>query len=317
MIFMKPVLHINAGVGWSGTKPLCFTFERIGYTQWKPETEYQMLYYMWERKYKPEHAKYYWETHHSLRTDHLTKATGRKYKLDFIKEDTTLDFYIQYMKSRLEDGYRGVSDFSNSNGDLPGKFLKEIAPTLEEHFDVRITMIFRNPIRRSYSQISNWYKNFTDQENADDAWKANDENVIKRWKKIKERYPDSISYWRQQLIERDPTFLRSYVETYKNYKSAFTKVFPLVMEEVWEDPSSLSNFIGHDIDEMDLNLYFPERGTNMPKIKGSKHQYDSDMQTLSKDDLKYGREKLDWLYKEFKTQFGYIPPSWQESYQKS
>ena len=313
---MKPVLHINAGVGWSATKPLCYTFEKEGYVQWRPVTEYNMLYYICERKYVPDHAKYYWKNHHSPRID-ISIRTNKKYKSDFIKEDTTLDFYIQYMKSRVQDGYRGISDFSNSNGDLPEYFLKEIAPSLEEHFDVRITMIFRNPIRRSYSQISNWYKNFTDQELAPESWNANDENVINQWKKIKEKYPDSISYWKHQLIKREPWYLRSYVEIYKIYKNAFTKVFPIVMEEVWEDPSELSDFIEHPITSMWENVYYPERGTKGPRIKGGYHQWGSDMQDLSEDDLKYGREKLDWLYKEFKTQFGYIPPSWQESYQKS
>ena len=31
MIFMRPILHINAGVGWSATKPLCYTLERERY----------------------------------------------------------------------------------------------------------------------------------------------------------------------------------------------------------------------------------------------------------------------------------------------
>ncbi len=298
MLFMKPVLHINAGVGWSATKPLCTTFERVGYTTWRPVTEYQMLYCIYERKYVPDHARYYWETHHSHR------------KEDFVRKYTTLHYYIKYFKNKVEKGYDGVADFSNSNGDLPEHFLKEIAPELQEHFDVRITMIFRNPVRRSYSQISNYYRHQIDQENAPPAWKANDEKRENEWKKLKEEYPDSISYWKQELIENKPHFISNYANLYRKYKNAFAKVFPMVMEEVWEDPSSLSNFIGHDIDEMDLNLYFPERGTNMPEIKGYKHQYQSDMQNLSEEDLNYGREKLDWVYKEFKDEFGYIPPSW-------
>ena len=67
----KPILHINAGVGWSATKPLCYTFDDIGYCHYHlsdngkgTTTEPNMLYYLYEIKYKPVQAKYYWETDH-------------------------------------------------------------------------------------------------------------------------------------------------------------------------------------------------------------------------------------------------------------
>ena len=129
MVFMKPILHINAGVGWSATKPLCYTLEKSGYAHRGSTTECNMLYYIYERKYKPEHAQYYWENDHKHRG------------MDFVKEDTTLNDYIKYIKSKVKDGYRGVSDFSNSNGDLPASFLKEISPILQKYFDVTVTTI--------------------------------------------------------------------------------------------------------------------------------------------------------------------------------
>ena len=299
MIFMRPILHINAGVGWSATKPLCYTLERKKYAHKGSATEYNMLYYIYERKYIPEHAEYFWKTNHSLRTDK-----------DFIKEDTTLDFYIEYIKSKVKDGYRGVSDFSNSNLSLPKHFLEEIAPILEEHFDVTVTTIWRNPVRRSYSQISNWYKHLTNQENAPDPWKLNDDDEVNKWKKIKKEYPDSISFWKNELLKRDPVLLPSYVKIYKNWKNAFSKVYYIIMEEVWEDPTNLSKFLGHPIKKMHANVYYPERGTNRPEIKGLQDQWGSDLQDLSKDDLEYGRKKLNWLYEEFEKEFGYIPHSW-------
>ena len=64
------------------------------------------------------------------------------------------------------------------------------------------------------------------------------------------------------------------------------------MEEVWEDPSGLSDFLGMKIDRMHDNVYFPERGTSRPEIEGLRDQWSSDMQDLSDDDLQYGRNKL-------------------------
>ena len=63
---------------------------------------------------------------------------------------------------------------------------------------------------------------------------------------------------------------------------------------------------------MSTNLYFPERGTKAPKTEGLKHQWGSDLQDLTDDDLQYGRNKLEWLYKNYKDEFGRIPESWEK-----
>ena len=75
------------------------------------------------------------------------------------------------------------------------------------------------------------------------------------------------------------------------------------MEEVWEDPSGLSDFIGMKIEKMHDNVYFPERGTKRPEIEGLRDQWESDMQDLSENDLQYGRNKLAWLYNKFEKEF--------------
>ena len=294
----KPILHINAGVGWSATKPLCYTLEQVGYCHKGSTTETNMLYYLYERKYKPVHARYYWHTEHKHRG------------LDFVRKNTTLPWYIQYMKSKLKDSHKGVSDFSNSNSDLPDYFLKEIAPALCEEFDVRVTMIWRHPVRRSYSQISAWYRNMTDNDNAFEGWKIRDPAKLAHWQMIKKQYPDSISFWKSKL-DHPSHLVPDYVTNYKNWKSAFKKVYPVIMEEVWEDPSGLSDFIGMKIDKMHENVYFPERGTKRPEIEGLRDQWSSDMQDLSSDDLQYGRNKLAWVYNNFKSYFKYIPSQWE------
>ena len=272
---------MNAGVGWSATKPLCDTLSDIGYAicpNREHTTECNVLYYLYEKQYKPVHANFYWHTVH------------KKRGLDFVIKNTTLEWYIDYIKSHIVDTHKGVSDFSNSNTDLPAYFLKQIAPVLEEEFDVRVTTIWRHPVRRSYSQMSAWY--------------------FKKWNDSYEKYPDSITYWRSQL-ERPSHLLPDYVEVYKSWSSAFKNVYPVIMEETWEDPSELSDFLGCKIDKMSQNLYFPEQGTNMPHIEGLEHQWQSDMQDLTEEDLQYGRNRLEWVYNNFKNKFKRIPESWE------
>ena len=306
---MKPILHINTGVGWSATKPLSTTFQKTGYCHSGESTENNMLYYLWERIYKPVHANYYWHTIHK----HRCNKEGQV--LEFVRKNTTLDWYIEYMKSRVKEEYKGVSDFSNANNDLPAKFIQQIAPILQEEFDVRVTMIWRHPVRRSYSQISNYYRNYTDNDNADRDWKdrdwkIRDQKKANEWQKIKNEYPDSISYWKSQLDKTKNAFIPDYASVFEKW-SVFDKIYPVIMEEVWEDPTELSNFIGHKIDKMYPNVYFPERGTKGPKLENQKHQWNSDMQDLSSDDLQEGRQKLDWVYKNFNKKFGYIPYQWE------
>ena len=278
---MKPILHINAGVGWSATKPLCYTLDDVGYAVCPNRgktTECNLLYYLYERQYKPVHANFYWHTLHKHRG------------LDFVRKNTTLDWYIEYIKSHIVKTHKGVSDFSNSNTDLPLYFLKQIAPVLEKEFDVRVTTIWRNPVRRSYSQMSAWYK--------------------EKWNDSYEKYPDSITYWKSQL-DSPSHLLPDYVKVYNTWSSAFKKVYPVIMEEVWENPSDLSKFIGHKIEKMHANVYYPERGTQRPEIQGLKDQWSSDLQDLTEEDLQYGRNKLDWIYRNYKHQFKRIPESWQ------
>ena len=278
---MKPILHINAGVGWSATKPLCYTLDDVGYAVCPNRgktTECNLLYYLYERQYKPVHANFYWHTLHKHRG------------LDFVRKNTTLEWYIEYIKSHIVKSHKGVSDFSNSNTDLPLYFLKQIAPVLEKEFDVRVTTIWRNPVRRSYSQMSAWYK--------------------EKWNDSYQKYPDSISYWRSQL-DSPSYLLPDYVKVYNTWSSAFKKVYPVIMEDVWENPSGLSKFIGQKIKNMHANVYYPERGTQRPEIEGLKDQWSSDLQDLTEEDLQYGRNKLDWIYRNYKDQFKRIPESWQ------
>ena len=105
------------------------------------KTEPNLLYYL---SLDESEARWYWESQHSHRTE------------SYIKKDYTLFDYIEYVKNR-----NGLLDFSNSNQALPEHFLQRIAPILQEEFNVTVTLIWRDPVRRSYSQLSDIYKQKT------------------------------------------------------------------------------------------------------------------------------------------------------------
>ena len=193
---MKPILHLNAG-GLVRQNHFVTHFQTLDmqFVQIERKHRVSSLYYLYELQNRPEHAEYYWHNTHRHR------------KLDFVKKDTTLEWYIQYIKSHIVDTHKGVSDFSNSNLDLPAHFLKEIAPVLEEEFEVTVTTIWRNPVRRSYSQMSAFYQ--------------------QKWNDSYQKYPDSISYWRTQL-DKPSNLCPDYVEIYNNWSSAFKNVYPVL-----------------------------------------------------------------------------------------
>ena len=100
---------------------------------------------------------------------------------------------------------------------------------LLEHFDIKVMMIFRDPIRRLWSSSLCDRKNMT--------WNG------------------KVEYFAR------------YVDIYKKYVNVFGKerVMPLIMEEIWEDPTPLSDFLSYKIEKMHVNCYHPERGTRAPK----------------------------------------------------
>jgi len=80
----------------------------------------------------------------------------------FVSEPFTIQKYVDYHKAHWEnikDNYKSLADFSNSNGALSPSFLKKIIPILQNDFDVKVVMIFRDPVRREWSNRN--YRKYT------------------------------------------------------------------------------------------------------------------------------------------------------------
>ena len=112
------------------------------------------------------------------------------------------------------------------------------------------------------------------------------------------RSKEKIEYWRSKRIDHNI----DYVKIYKNYKKVFD-TYPIIMEDFWYDQSGLSNFLGRDIDKVNANVYCPHIG-----IK--KDHTPADLQELTENDLRWGKNKLKHVYESWYKEFGYIPQSW-------
>ena len=299
---MKVPLIIAAGTGWSATSPLYMTLQcsnKCAHVGLKKEDH--LLYHLysedaWEWR-KPDYDK--------LVRDSMTPVWkwewGNKTKYAFHKnldeihelyQKPTLETYIKYYTrhyERIKHEYSYVADFSNSNAQLPLKFLQKIAPELKKHFEIKVLIIFRDPVRRLYSELSAHY-----QYN----------------KNLRKKYPTSKDYWRNYLKIGYYNINCEYVKRIKYYKSVFSTL-PIISEELWggknDSLAKLSKFLQYDIKKLWPNCYYPEMGTKAPHHENLRDQYDSDLEDLTDGDLSFGRKCLAKYYDEWYDEFGTTP----------
>ena len=294
---MKKIpLLLNTGVSFAATTPLWYTLQwdnKICHTGNRKKTHWlTILQFMKAEKYginqyvdingrtwhqwAKKHETTPFEKPSSSKPAHLQKSTFTlEEEIELYSLPTSIDKYIEYFRRHYENlngEYKYVADFSNKNCTLFPEFLMDIRDNILEVFDVKVTMIFRDPIRRI------WSNNY-----------CNMEKVFHKDAKKKRQW--------------------HYDEMYKNHANAWGKenVYPIIMEDVWQDPSGLADFLGVKIDRMHENCYWPEMGMNIPKYQWLRDQYQRELAPIPYD---YLRERLDFLYVNFEKCFGYIPKEW-------
>jgi len=295
-------LIIGAGTGWSATSPLWITLQRsnkcahVGF-----QKEDHLLYHVysddaWQWR-KPRYERILKDS----TSPNWEYEWGRRRKYAFHKnvdeiletfEKPTLETYIKYYTrhyQRVKHEYSYVSDFSNSNAILSLDFLQKIAPELKKHFKIKVLIIFRDPVRRLYSELSAFY-----QDNED----------------VRKKYPTSKDYWRSYLKMGYYNINCEYVKRIKYYKSVFSTL-PIISEDLWggknDALANLSNFLQYDIKKLCPNCYYPEMGTKAPKHEKLADQYNSDLEDLTDEDLSFGRKYLEKYYDQWYNEFGTTP----------
>lgn len=300
----KPKFLLLAGTGWSATTPLWMTLKEQGILNTglckEPQTLTNICFAddnFWAFKQKPKIEYVRSKKKHSEHDIQL-----------LLGEKSTLDDYVTYYQSIVgKTPY--VGDFSNDNAFLPGWFISVLAEKLKEVFDVKVLMIFRDPVRRSYSYASAAYGAKSEKNSKISSnWDNNDPKSRFEWRKIKKNNPDSITYWKNLISMLDPNMARfSYVDIYKKYKYSFDTL-PIVMEDLWGGKTEeLEDFLGCKLDGLHRNCYYPEKGTQAPQYEELPDQYMSDMQDLSAADYQFGRNLLRFIYEEWEHEFGANP----------
>ena len=296
---MKPTLFLNVGTGWSGTTPLYYTLGRYNkycHSGHRKEKGYLWLMDLSETRNTFERVKFYKSFFGPSKQSntnrkpkiftHESKYIGGNWTEDEIKyfwsPPFTIEKYIEYYIKHwdfIKHDYKAVSDFSNPNGQCSPEFLRKYAPALKSVFDVKIHVVFRDPLRRLWSLRQ----------------KQNPKDPVRQFMKM------GVDF--------------GYVQFFLKFVEAFglENCHMTIMEEFWNgETKELSDFIDYEIKEVHPNAYVPDLGPNAPRIQYLDDQWESDIMHMPKEVKEYGLNMLKPVYIHFKDYFGDLPEQWSK-----
>ena len=278
---MKPKLIIGAGIGWAATRSIMFSLPTCNHGICKED------HLLDELNHKNILLSKYTEELKSVKIARSKDAVNRIKKYNYPKDiwdKITLSKYITLYKNNAR-GFDGVTDFTNANQKLPLDFLVEIKQKLEEHFDIKVIMIFRNPVRRLFSECCAWYNN--------------------KW--VETKQPTAKDYFMEVLDTGSKTDSENYAYHFNNWRIAGYNPYPIIMEDLYTPESNtlqeLKDYLEVPVD-LYPTAYWPEKGVDAPLIEGLNCQK-SDTETLSKEEYEYARKKLSHYYIECQANFIY------------
>ena len=263
---MKPRFHMHPGVGWAATTPFYYTLQHLNRymtTGVNKEVQYWAL--------ASRENTFDFHRYKAKRISNALHQTGLKIKKPPLEKKLhqnvftkswlerwytppfTVENYLSYytLLNDHKDDYAAVGDFSTNNVDIPDVFLCSIAEKLLEHFDVKVTITFADPITRFYYEVGRLcgmrqYGTFA---------------ALGKQQKLFKSYIDSTRF-ESSVFDRHNV---DYAQTYNKYCKAFGKdnVLPIIMEEFWEPKKEkeqkerLSEFISYRIDKISPNFFWP------------------------------------------------------------
>ena len=283
---MKPTLLLNPGTGWAATTPFYYTlaldnkFTHAGHLK-----ENSYLYTL----KNPEYESYFLKKWEKNQDQHLVNENtlnhfSDEYMNDFINRKRDIDKYIDYYKKHFEEIDRpSVADFSNYNLSMKEDDLKSIADKLREHFNIKVTMQFREPVKRFFSETGSII-----------SFNKNRKSLLNVYKQdlrmtMLIRAQDHTGLFLYRIKKRDFSNLCFYMKNYKKFANVFGRenVLPIIMEKFWdpdqfkEQTERLSNFLNFKITKIHENAYFPDKGNEAPQLAGLPDQWKSDIDKLT------------------------------------
>ena len=264
----KPLFVICVGTGWSATTPLYYTLQDAKIANaFIKESNILCPNLDFSEKYK------------------VTKNP--------VYLDPTVDNYITFLHEyyqSIADEYRGVCDFTTSYATLPPDIISTFADKLKDNFNVKILMIFRDPVRRLFSHISHL---------SNSSPNAFMKEILFYLRKIPNQLVYPTQKYNHKLRNFEPFLFSNYSLIYDTWRSFFDTHY-IIMEDLWAGRNNelerLNTFLGANITQVHENVYYPDRGANAPKLAGLADQWTSDTENLDPKLLHLARRMMSRQY---------------------
>lgn len=288
---MKPKLLLSAGLSTSGSTSLYYTIWNNKYAHGGVVKESNYLY----RIQSPKE----WEQNkeHNKNKKQFSKDIDKPWKLEdvsnifntslsekhiheYLHTKVSLEKYINYnlrLWEEVKDNFQSVADFSNRNSQLTGQFMMSIRDELLKYFDIKVVMIFRDPIRKLWG-------------------------ICNRRSKWGEGSPESIL---KKYIDYPNV---NYVDLYERYVRVWGKhrVKFIINEDFYKgDVQPLSDFLEFPISSSYQDIKY------LDDIKGRVY---SDWCDIDYETWNYAYNNMKWVYENFENNFGCIPSDWGKWY---
>ena len=288
-------LWLTAGIQYAATSPLAYTLQIANkYCHGGHRKENKYLYTLDKVQPIQRRWTYYKRTQklankqsyigendwHTSDISFIGKVASYVNLKDVWTAPNTIGKYMQYyydVWNIVKDEYQSVANYDNVIGELSYEFFDKYHYTLSSHFNIKVGIIVRDPVRRSWSEETLWDNKF--------------------------RYYDE---------PRDWSFSNKYFEIYDKLSKYFTTQF-IVMEELWEgdgkEKEKLSNYINYPIKDLYRNAFSPDRGHLQEKISGLMDQCQKQPE-LTEEEYYKGKKVFSEVYDEWIRRFGKLPLNW-------
>ncbi len=300
---MKPKLLLNPGTPFAGTTPFYYTLRDAKYCHagYKKEFHYLQMMHTNQEGFTDWMIKRYTERRPDFRTGELPEITAEYNKDHYqalLEPEHSFDKYIyhmQYMRDMFPE-YEAVCDFSNYNILLPEEFLTAHANALKPHFDVKVTILFADPVFRYYQEVGgliNQYHASEHKRKKMQMFGKNEDLMYNHY--IRTKQQQKLFRW---CIER------SRISKNCNYEYNFNKfcwsygnknVLLIEMEKLWNSSyhneifDKLSTFLDYEIKPEHL---YPNQYMSKDKnIKGLKDQ-NTEFEPLTDELYELGKKHL-------------------------
>ena len=285
-------LWLTAGIQYAATSPLAYTLQianKYCHGGHRKENKYlytldkvqpiqrRWTYYKRTQKIANKQSYIGKNNYHLDDNSFIGKVASYVNLQDVWTAPNTIDKYIQYYYNVwdiVKDEYQSVANYDNIIGELSYEFFDKYHYTLSSHFNIKVGIIVRDPVRRSWAEESDKLKHYNE--------------------------------------PRDWSFSNRYFEIYDKLSKYFTTQF-IVMEELWEgdgeEKEKLSKYINYPIKDLYKNAFSPDRGHLQVDVPGLMDQCLKQPE-LTEEEYYKGRKVFSGVYDEWIRRFGKLPLHW-------